>query len=431
VFVKSLDDLSDEIASLAAHLNAATARWLTLVAEFDERGGWGREGCKTCAHWVSWRCAVSPGVAREHVRVARRLRDLPAVAAAFARGELSYSKVRAITRVEEIDDEEELIALARNATAAQLDRVVRGYRSVLRVEADADRAYEERSLTWYWDDDGTVVLRGRLPAEQGALLVEALEAARDALGPPPRPTDVSAGTPSATPVSARNADALLALADASLDSDENASTADRYQVVVHIDAEALPAGTDAGGSSGRCELEVGVPLAHAAARRLSCDASLVAMVERNGQPLSIGRKTRTIPPALRRALRSRDGGCAFPGCTQTRHVDAHHIEHWSDGGRTDLVNLVQLCRHHHRLVHEGGYTVRHRGRRVAFWTPDGCPLPHAPRSPRGECDAVIAPGTTGRARVSAEALVVRDGERMRDLGLCVDALLRISPPRRE
>ena len=91
-----------------------------------------------------------------------------------------------------------------------------------------------------------------------------------------------------------------------------------------------------------------------AARRLSCDASVVAVVENdNGEPLSVGRKTRIIPPALRRALNTRDEGCRFPGCTYHRYVDAHHVRHWADGGETKLSNLITLCRAHHRMVHKG------------------------------------------------------------------------------
>src|SRR3954447_16256836 len=184
VFVEPLEELADQITTLAAHLSAAMARWLALVGEFDVREGWAQSGCKSCAAWLSWSCGIAPLTAREHVRVARRLRELPLVAAAFARGELSYSKVRALSRVQDGGDEGELVSLARHATASQLERIVRGYRSVLAVEDGAERAFAERSLTWSWDDDGTLVFRGRLPGEQGALLVAALEATRDATGPP-------------------------------------------------------------------------------------------------------------------------------------------------------------------------------------------------------------------------------------------------------
>ena len=456
VFVEPLDHLADRITTLAAHLSAATARWLALIGEFDVREGWAESGCKSSAAWLSWSCGIAPLTAREHVRVARRLRELPLTAGAFSRGELSYSKVRALTRVQEVEDERELVSLARHATASQLERIVRGYRSVLAVEEDAERAYAERSLTWSWEDDGTLVLRGRLPGEHGALLVAALEAARETLGPPrleaaPQPAFAAASAvpadarsgnrpepvptvPAETPanaetVAARSADALLALAEASL-ADRDHSTADRYQVVVHVDADALSQSAN-DSAAARCELDVGVPLAHAAARRLACDVSLVRIVERDGEPLSVGRRTRSIPPALRRALRSRDGGCVFPGCQQARHVDAHHLIHWADGGRTELANLIQVCRRHHRLLHEAGFVVRRLGGALAFFAPDGRRLAQVPRPPRGDHAAVLAANRRARVRVSAETPRSLDGGVRMDLPLAIDAMLQITRVRRE
>jgi hypothetical protein len=157
---------------------------------------------------------------------------------------------------------------------------------------------------------------------------------------------------------------------------------DRHQVVVHIDASAIAAagGEDDAGSG---ELMDGVPLPAEAARRLACDASVVALVERDGEPLSVGRKTRSIPPSIARALSRRDGGCRFPGCGRDRFVDAHHIQHWAHGGETALTNLVQLCRHHHRLLHEGGFTVEAHGDDFVFRRPSGAIVPAVPPGRRG------------------------------------------------
>jgi hypothetical protein len=207
--------------------------------------------------------------------------------------------------------------------------------------------------------------------------------------------------------------------------------------VVHVDAAALVAADGpeamAEGTSGeRCELEDGNPLPLEAARRLGCDASIVRVLERDGKPLSIGRKTRTIPPALRRALRMRDRGCVFPGCTQVHHTDAHHIEHWADGGPTNLDNLVQLCRHHHRLLHEGGFGVRSAKTGPVFLTPEGKTIPQAPRQPRGDCTHVTRTNAKHDVRASAEALYPVDsvGERF-ELGWTVEGLLDSRRPRRE
>lgn len=225
------------------------------------------------------------------------------------------------------------------------------------------------------------------------------------------------------PVQARNADALVAVADAALASPGAArSGGDRFQVVVHVDADALTgtAASDAEQAHGACGLEHGPALAPETARRLACDASVVRIVERDGRPLSVGRKTRSIPPAIRRALSSRDGGCRFPGCDQHRHVDAHHIHHWAQGGETRLTNLVLLCRHHHRMLHEGGFSVASTAAGLVFRRPDGRSL--SVREPQRRAPSALHRGA------SAEARVEPAHERM-DLGYAVDALLDFAPLR--
>jgi hypothetical protein len=400
-----LERLEGEITQLAAHINAATARWLGLVAAFDRREGWAEWGCRSCTHWLSYRCGMSPAAAREHVRVARQLDDLPAIRAAFRSGELCYSQVRAITRVATSDTEEQLVEIARFATAAQLETVVRAYRGVLQVElGDADAAHRRRWVRCEHDDDGSLLIHARLPAEEGALVVAALEAGRDAMR-----ASADAGSASAETThigdnapesdgeeapgertAASNADALVLMAETMLASAPVDRTGgESYQVVVHVDASALAADGHAepardGDDAGACELEHGPALHPETARRLACDASVVRILERDGRPLSVGRRTRSIPPALRRALRTRDRTCRFPGCCQTRFLHAHHLEHWAHGGHTDLANLIHLCSHHHRLVHEGGYTIEHRPNgALRFRRPDGNPIPDAPARPRG------------------------------------------------
>ena len=197
--MRPLELLEREITELASQIHAATCRWLELVAEYDAREGWAHWGCKSCAHWVSWQCGIVPGAAREHVRVARRLQELPLIRAAFGAGELSFSKVRALTRVENVEREAELLEIARHATASQLERLLRAYRSVVAAE-QAATGRPERWLVIEHDDDGSVLVRGRFPAEEGALIVAALEAAQEHLAtldrPGPEPgRDVSAETP--------------------------------------------------------------------------------------------------------------------------------------------------------------------------------------------------------------------------------------------
>ncbi|MBW3547584.1 MAG: 13E12 repeat family protein, partial [Actinobacteria bacterium] len=178
-----LERLESEITELAAHINAATCRWLLLVAEFDRRRGWGDWECRSCAHWLNWKCGVDLGAAHEKVRVAHCLSRLPEVSAAFAAGQLSYSKVRAITRVATPETEAALVEMARQGTAAHLERIVRAYRKAQRVDEleQANRLHEDRSLRWHHDEDGSVVIRGRLTPEQGALVRKALEAAGEAV----------------------------------------------------------------------------------------------------------------------------------------------------------------------------------------------------------------------------------------------------------
>ena len=186
----------------------------------------------------------------------------------------------------------------------------------------------DQSLSWSTEPDGSMLIRGRVPAEVGALFKRART---------------------------RRVEALATLAESFLATGpRDLSGADRQQIVEHVDVETLQHR-----SAGRCELEHGPSIAAETARRLACDASVVRIVEdAKGEPLDVGRRTRTIPPPIRRALNSRDQGCRFPGCTFQRYVDGHHVKHWAEGGETELANLVTLCRFHHRLVHEGQVVVR-------------------------------------------------------------------------
>jgi hypothetical protein len=427
---REMRKLRDEIAELGAHIAAATARWLRLLGRLDAADGW-EEGYKTLAHWLSWRCGMSVATARDHVRVAQALRTRPSIQAAFERGELSYSKVRALVRLPGDVDEELMLYYARHASASQLETIVRGTRRCAAVEEGAERQLAERSFSWSWDDDGAVVFSGRLPAEQGALVIGALEAARDELGPPPK--ELAEGEDvftreAAHSVPARNADALVALAQTQLS--ETAGAADAYQLVVHVDADSLRAGADP--DSVDCRAGDGSPLPAELARRLACDASIVRVIERDGRPLSVGRKTRVISPALRRALRMRHGGCAFPGCTQRHHTDAHHVRHWADGGATDIDNCVPLCRFHHSQVHRGVFRVEADGDgRFRFLRANGKPIPQAPRQPRGDC-AKVAGTARGDGREPAWLLYPKEATpRGALLGWSVEALLDSRVARRE
>lgn len=400
--MRSLESLEREICELAAHLAAATCRWLLLVAEFDARGGWAEWGVSSCAHWLSWRCGIGLDTAREHIRVGRILGGLPLVRAEFASGVLSYSKVRAITRVASEETEADLVELARHATGAQLEKLARQYGRTLRATtACAQDAYDRQQLSTYWDDDGMLIVQGRLRPEDGAAVLAALEQAA---------TSVPEGT-AELGVGAVRAQALVALATGGVKPAE---------IVVHVDAETLRSEEIVS----RSELAEGPALSPETVRRLACDGGIVPMLERDGQPLSVGRRTRAIPPALRRALRSRDGGCRFPGCTHTKHLHAHHIQHWARGGPTAIGNLVQLCSYHHQLVHEGGYGVEGAGDgRVRFRRPDGRQI-----SERCEGRAASGPGVPMQNRmrgVQVESDTCRPlsaGDSL-DYGMAVEGLI--------
>ncbi len=383
----ALEELADEIATLSAHIHAATHRLLVLLAEFDRRGGWKQAGHRSCAHWLAWRTGIDLGAAREKVRSARALQALPLTSAAMARGELSFAKVRALTRVATPANEADLLEMARAGTAANLERVVRAWRW-LGAEAEAGREearHRARAFSVVVDPDGMYVVRGRLEPEVGALLMRAIEAAGDALYR--RAPDVEPAQ--------RRADAVGLLAERALAAGFGAdaaplsgSRAERYQVVLHVSAETCGEGEAggapavAGGFALGAELDDGTRVCAETSRRLACDAGLVAIGHApDGAVLDVGRRTRTVPPAIRRALEARDRGCRFPGCG-SRFCDAHHVKHWSEGGETKLDNLVLLCRAHHRMVHEGGYRVElvevEQGARVNFYDPRGVPLPDAP-----------------------------------------------------
>jgi len=471
------------ITRLAGHINAAQHRFLKLLAALIEREAWGDGGgIKSPAHWLNYYCGIDLGAAREKVRVAKCLTQLPQIDEAFASGAISYSKVRAMTRSATPHNEAHLLNIARHGTAHHVEMLVRKHQRVKRQvrglgqgneqdqrgNRDGDAAaaqFAGRGLHWHYDDDGMLVIRGRLTPEDGALFIKAIDgafaqlhqssansetqvapvrkigsqnvstetfypnqntdsqkdvsaetfysnhnpecskdASEETFSPyqdPKSQTHISAQRFSASqnPESDKNvsaetfldsqetkadtfpqkrADALMLLIEHSLQH----STGDlapltpphRHQMIIHIEKNTLMRG-----AAHHCSIEHGPFLSPASARRLACDTSLLTVLEDSqGNVLNVGRKTRTVSPALRRALTIRDHCCRFPGCTESRFVDAHHIHHWCDGGETSLENLVLLCRRHHRLVHDQGYELINRGAgHIEFRRPDRQILPEA------------------------------------------------------
>ena len=352
--MQTIDELANEICTLAGHINAANHRFLELIAEFDRRQGWSDSATQSCAHWLNWKCGIALGAAREKVRVARALEKLPKIAAAMASGRLSYSKAREITRVGDASNEDYLLGIADNGTAAHVERLVRAYRRCQEAEelSREQRQQQSRYVSFRYDDEGSLILTCHLPAEAGAVVMKALDVALESV---PLYEDVPAGTSEKiVPFAARRADALARVAESFLAHDVlEAPGTDRQQIVVHVAAETLRNRTP-----GCCEIEHGPSIPAESARRFSCDATLFALIEdEEGEPLNVGRRTRSIPAPLRRLLTARDKGCRFPGCANARYIDMHHIKHWANGGETRPSNLVSLCRFHHHAVHEGGFNV--------------------------------------------------------------------------
>ncbi len=371
--------LENQITELSAHIHAATYRLLELIREYDDARGWSGPGLNSCAHWLNWKCGINIGAAREKVRVAHALGALPKISEKFRRGEVSYSKVRAMTRVATEKNEEYLLKIARHGTAAHVERLVRNYKKVKRNEAlwHDNQRHVMRQLDWYFDDDDSLVLKGRFTPEQGLIIKKVLESIMDEDFHEQK--DVSAETPvdeinaRSEPISQRRADALVRMAEGYSSRSSIASSGDRYLVHVHTDMETLKID----GTGAESEIDEGRNVSAETSRRLSCDAGVVHWLEnKDGDTLSVGRKTRTIPPAIRRALKKRDHGCRFPGCTCSRFVDAHHIRHWADGGETCLNNQVLLCRRHHRMVHEEGFGIHSQADGAIYFTdPQGQNLP--------------------------------------------------------
>jgi hypothetical protein len=342
------EELERELCEQVAHVDAALCRLIELEAECERRLDWSGDRT-TFAGWLAWRCSLPPRVAREHERIGNRLAEQPLTRGAFSRGELSYGTMSVLVGVAEPATEEGLLELAEALTVSQLARCLGAYRRV--SAAEAGEKQEREFLGRFWSDEGWLSLRGRLAAEEGAVFLRALEAARDVLWEQHRAEQPDGATaephgPFSDSVRVSSTETLVALAELALARpDGDRSGGERYQVVVHVDAETL-----ASDAEGRCELAEGQPPATETARRIAFDASVVERREQeDGSVLSLGRKRRTVSPALPRAPPRAIAAARFPGLRPHAVVDAHHIRHWSSSGETNLDNLVLLCRSHHRL----------------------------------------------------------------------------------
>ncbi|EIV94995.1 HNH endonuclease signature motif containing protein [Frankia sp. QA3] len=404
--VVPLPDLEVEVCSWAGRISAATCRWLSLIAAFDRRKGWSSTGLPTCAHWLAWRCGIGLRASYEYLRVARALQTLPQITATFARGEISYSKVRAITRIAAPDTETEWAREAVRCSTRELERLV-SLQSKIKSDGENDREKnggrkDSVRCSWRWNEDGTFSLTAHLDPERGAVVAKALAMAVSSLDQSTGPRDDGAITSDpadddhekkASP--SVRADALAGVAESFLARGAPELTDPTpYTVNVHVDVATLIGGIESGRNnnvrkvdkerqSGRkCEIEGGATLAPSVVRRLSCDSLLRAfLTDSQGSPLALGRTRRSPSIKLRRAIYARDKGvCQYPGCRRTQWLHIHHMQEWgADGGTTDPANLVLICSLHHRLIHDGGLTLERRptGELLVFH-PDGTVTQEAP-----------------------------------------------------
>jgi hypothetical protein len=271
---RSLDQLEEDIISLSSHINAMEYEFLVLVREFDLRQGWKEYLFNCCAEWLNMKCGMALGTAREKLRVINALFDLPQTSRAFQKGGLSYSKARALSRIATPTTEERLLDFALKATASQVDRHCMELRNVqwCTSAADANRAHNARYLSCSPHSDGSVTLSVELPQETAGLVMKALElAASRSDNDELRENDADAPR-GVSDLLLQQADALVELAKSYLagGTDKKASTADHYQVTVHVDEKALAGAPD---ENSKSDLPIET------VRRLCCDSSLVAATD--------------------------------------------------------------------------------------------------------------------------------------------------------
>ncbi|MCX6469979.1 MAG: DUF222 domain-containing protein [Corynebacteriales bacterium] len=382
------DELTDRVVGYASQIAALTARFLDLLREFDDRKVWSGIGIRSCAHWLSWKTGMSLRTAQDHLRIAHALPDLPRVSEAFVDGRLSYSKVRAITRVATPDREEELVNVALSATAAQVERIVRSIAHIDRAETYTDTGRVESTSRWRWnDDDGTLAVTMRFAPLHGARFLAGVvrseyERTRTANDPDLHLPDDTTGLDAAstTPdlwrhVPADISAAVITMADTARTVTAMPEFAPGAEIVIHTDAdESVDPHLDAGpavtatdvdeAACGGSTREIGHPRTRAGTR---------------GVALKFGRKRRLPTRALLRVVFERDRGCRHPACGRTRHLHAHHVTFWSQGGTTDPDNLILLCSTHHRALHNGAFIIRARGNQeFTFHHPSGTIIDTAP-----------------------------------------------------
>ena len=356
----SNDQVDEALAHFYGLSSAGLAHVCELILEVDARQSWMTDGARSLVDWVAARLRVRDDTARQLVRVARRLEDLPVLSARFGVGDLSLDQVDAISRMATADTEQGLIEEALGLSNAVLDRKAR--RANPPSREDEREAHRMRALWIQRTLDGVSgTLTAHLPHLDLEIVETAIRDKADKMGPDPE-------TGLFDPYPLRMADGLVEVCATTGDQ----TTTSPPQITVFADLEALTTI-----DSGVTELGSGTLIPNETARRLSCDCVLETVITDGSQVVGVGRNSRTIPGWLRRLIHHRDGGrCQFHGCGNQGWLQVHHIRHWSLGGATDLDNLILLCGFHHRFVHEHGWhiTTSDDGA-FQFRRPDWTPYP--------------------------------------------------------
>lgn len=363
------NELEDAIGQLHALSCAAHSQLLRQLPHYEATQAYLFDGVTDLSTWLQQKLCISRRTARQWLRVACSLQDLPHISAAYEAGSLSWEQVCELVKFATPEDDEQLVERAGVWNLAQLQAAARTRRRVTREETED--AQSRLSLSWALKNkERWITLRADLPEADGAIVTTALEriAKRE------DPADDGEGL---MPFDSRLAAALVEVCSQNLDADFDG---DRATLVVHVDAESLRM------DRGLAEIVDGTTLSIPTALRLGCDAHKEIVIEDDvGAPIGIGRKSRQVPHWLYRQLRHRDRGCRYPGCGRTRWVNAHHIVHWAHGGPTDRENLVLLCNRHHRLLHEGGWKITgHPEHELRFIRRDGSAVRAGPPPLRPE-----------------------------------------------
>ena len=370
------------LLAAVAELTAATARLdavrLAVIAEVESRGAALATGAPSTTAWLRGALRMAPGAAAAQCRLAVRLADpaLGPTADALAGGTINLAHAAVIARtLDSLPDtldpgtlgeaQTTLLDHAGSLDPTQLRHTAVHLRAVLdptTLDALARREFDQaqhRTLTLSPTGDGWVLIRGQLDTEAATQLSAAIGALAA-----PRPSTEHGPDPRLA--AHRRADALIELARRALTAGDLPTThgGQRPAVVVTVTLDTLRNGIGAAHLAGNHT--TAQPISPTTARRIACDAAIIpALLASPSQPLDLGRSTRTVNPALYRALVLRDQGCAFPHCNRPPEwTEAHHIQHWADGGTTALINLCLLCAHHHQTVHLQGWriTIDHQGK---------------------------------------------------------------------